>query len=227
MDMRIKNILIYDSIWGLLDNLTDPQVAMLFRAIKSWKDGYEPQIEDPLIKGVWLGILPNLNNLEDNYNNIVERNRENGKKGGRPKTQTTQHNPNNPSGFNKTQKTQKTQNNPNNLKEKEKEKDKEKERDKEMENEAAAPQFKLHQFKKETDEDLELFGYMFNEFNEPDSKFDELFDMWFKLPQKAQEDSVSYSTRFIKYCKEKKMKINLYYYLLDEKYNWESIRKIR
>jgi len=92
---------------------------------------------------------------------------------------------------------------------------------------AAAPQFKLHQFKKETDEDYELFGYMFNEFNEPESRFDELFDMWFKLPPLAQEDSFLYSTKYVKYCKERKMKINLYYYLLDEKYNWESIRKMK
>lgn len=130
--MRIKNILIYDSIWGLLDKLTDTQVSILFRSIKTWREGLEPEIEDPLIQGLWLGIEPNLVSLEESYSSKVNANRENGKKGGAPKgnrnaikqpktTETTQV-------VNKTtETTQNNPNNPNNLKEKEKEKEKERE----------------------------------------------------------------------------------------------------
>lgn len=104
----------------MIPKLTDQQVACLFRGISDWRLGVQPVFNDPLIQGVWFGIEPNLLKLEQEYNRKVEANRNNGKLGGRPKTQV---NPNNPSGFLETQP------NPNNLKEKEKDKDKEKERD--------------------------------------------------------------------------------------------------
>ena len=124
--MRLKHVLIYDSIFDIVDNLTEEQAGILFKGLSTWRKGETPIFKDPLIIGLWLGIKPNLDKLEENYNNTVERNRKNGSKGGRPKTQE---NPNNPSGF------LETHSNPENLKEKEKDKDKDKDKEKEKEKE--------------------------------------------------------------------------------------------
>jgi len=88
------------------------------------------------------------------------------------------------------------------------------------------PTLVFHQFvKNDNPDDLELFTYMFAEFNEKDSEFDGLYDLWIKLPSREQEDSVKFASNYIKYCVEKKKKISLYYYLSDKKYNWDTIRK--
>ena len=113
--MRLKHVLIYDSIFDIVDNLTEEQAGILFKGLSTWRKGETPFFKDPLIIGLWLGIKPNLDKLEENYNNTVERNRKNGSKGGRPKTQE---NPNNPSGY------LETHSNPENHKEKDKDKEK-------------------------------------------------------------------------------------------------------
>lgn len=128
--MRAKNLLIYESIWDIIPKLTDIQVACLFRGIADWRLGNTPVFDDLLVQGIWFGIEPNLNSLEESYNKKVTANKENGKLGGRPKK--TEQNPNNPSGFIETQ------HNPNNLKEKEKEKEKDKEKDKDIDKELYA-----------------------------------------------------------------------------------------
>jgi hypothetical protein len=128
--MRTKNLLIYESIWDMIPKLSDNQIACLFRGIADWRLGNTPVFDDPLVQGIWFGIEPNLNSLEESYNKKVTANKENGKLGGRPKK--TEHNPNNPSGF------LETQHNPNNLKEKEKDKEKEKEKDKDIDKELYA-----------------------------------------------------------------------------------------
>ena len=72
---------------------------------------------------------------------------------------------------------------------------------------------------------MELFSFMFIEFKETDNTFDELFDYWSKLPSREQEDSIKYSKNYIKYCMEKKKKPQLYYYLSDKKYLWDTLRR--
>ena len=132
-NMRVPNIIIFHSWFEDFEKykLSDEQVGKLIRAIGRWKNGDELTCDDDFIRGILVGYSKNLNDMVDNYNNKVEKNRENGRKGGRPrKTQ------NNPLGYLETQKThsvlekpKETQHNPKNLKEKDKEKEKEKDKD--------------------------------------------------------------------------------------------------
>lgn len=87
--INMKNLLIYESIWNLVDVLNDAQIAELFKALNKFRKNELVQFDDLLLQGLWLGLLPNLNNLKDNYSNKIQQNKENGKKGGRPKKDTT------------------------------------------------------------------------------------------------------------------------------------------
>jgi hypothetical protein len=97
--MKNSFIMYLDSL-DVLDELTDDQAGKLFKAIRKIQKG-EPNPE--LDFGLKMALLPFKIQFErDNkkYNAICERNRNNGKKGGRPK------NPENPVGYLETQKTQ-------------------------------------------------------------------------------------------------------------------------
>lgn len=113
----MKNVIIYESHFELLNNLTDEQAGSLIKAIGLFRNRQEPNITDPLVLGMFTAIKRDFEIQAINYQKKVEVNRQNGKSGGRPK------NPNNPDGFLETHP------NPENLKEKDKEKDKEKEKD--------------------------------------------------------------------------------------------------
>jgi hypothetical protein len=78
---------------------------------------------------------------------------------------------------------------------------------------------------KPSKEDIELFDIMFVDFNEKDDVYDNLFDMWIKLPFNEQDDSVKYAENYIKYQKNKKEIPSLFFYLKDKKYNWTTLRK--
>lgn len=78
---------------------------------------------------------------------------------------------------------------------------------------------------KVSDEDVELFTIMFAEFGEADTMYDELLDMWIKLPFNEQGDSVRFAKNFIQYQTSRKKKASLFFYLKDKKYNWTTIRK--
>jgi len=114
------NKIIYTSHFEIINTLTDNQAGQLIKKIGD--SSYE--ITDPYVKGLYKGMEYDFTKQEENYKKIVERNRENGKKGGRPKTQE---NSNNPTGYLETQETQvvilETQQNPENLKDKDKDKD--------------------------------------------------------------------------------------------------------
>ena len=110
---ELKNIIIYDSWFDIFDRLTEQQVGKFMMSISRWRQGKELTCDDPLVLGILWNAEKQLVDMRTNYNKKVETNRENGKKGGRPK------NPKNPMGYSKTQP------NPQNLKEKEKEKEKE------------------------------------------------------------------------------------------------------
>lgn len=81
----MENLLIYGSIFDMLDELTNEEAGLLFKALNSFRKGEEVEFEDRYLKGIWKGILPNLNKLKENYDSKVKANQENGKKGGRPK----------------------------------------------------------------------------------------------------------------------------------------------
>jgi len=98
--------------------LTNEQAGVLIKSIGLFKNGEEPTITDPLVMGIFMAIRRDFETQFENYQKKVEVNRQNGKNGGRPKTQ------NNPMGFPETQP------NPQNLKDKDKDKDIDKEIDK-------------------------------------------------------------------------------------------------
>ena len=81
----MKNVLIYESIFDMTDDLTNEEAGLLFKAINDWRKGNEVNFEDRYLKGLWVGILPNLTRLKENYDKKANSNRANGKKGGRPK----------------------------------------------------------------------------------------------------------------------------------------------
>jgi hypothetical protein len=140
--MRTTNLIILGSVWDMLPKLNDKQVACLFRGLADWRLGNDPVFKDPLVQGIWLGLEPNLNQSVKKYKQQVEKNRENGAKGGRPKK--TEPNPNNPSGFLETQL------NP------QKHKDKDKDRDKDMDKDMDKDKNKEIDINKELDRILEL-----------------------------------------------------------------------
>ena len=113
-----QNTLIYPSHYEMMEELTDTQAGLLIKTIGRYQKGEDISISDDLVRGMWLAMKHDFDVQKEKYESVVQRNRENGKKGGRPK------NPKNPSGL------LKTQTNPNNLKDKDKDKDKEKYKDK-------------------------------------------------------------------------------------------------
>ncbi len=92
--MKKSFILFLDNL-NVLDDLTDEEAGQLFKAIKQYQTEKKTDLKG-LMKAVFTPFKTVFDKNEDEYNSIIERNRENGKKGGRPKTQN---NPKNPSGF--------------------------------------------------------------------------------------------------------------------------------
>ena len=125
--MRTTNVIILGSVWDMLPKLTDGQISDLFRGIADWRLGNEPVFNDPVVQGIWFATEYHLIESVKKYQQQVEKNRQNGAKGGRPKK--TQENPNNPSGYLETQP------NPQKHKDKDMNKDKDKTRHKNNDNE--------------------------------------------------------------------------------------------
>lgn len=80
----MENLLIYGSIFNMLDELSNEEAGLLFKALNSFRKGEVVEFEDRYLKGLWAGIKPNLDKLKENYDAKVKLNQENGKKGGRP-----------------------------------------------------------------------------------------------------------------------------------------------
>lgn len=95
--MAKNSFVIYHNYRDTLEDLTDEQVGILFRAILDYEiDKKEPNFNGEL-KIAFRFIKKDLDLNSDKYESICERNKINGLKGGRPK------NPKNPNGFSKTQ----------------------------------------------------------------------------------------------------------------------------
>lgn len=92
--MKKSFILFLDNL-NVLDDLTDEEAGQLFKAIKQYQTEKKTDLKG-LMKAVFTPFKTVFDKNEEEYNTIIERNRENGKKGGRPKTQN---NPKNPNGF--------------------------------------------------------------------------------------------------------------------------------
>jgi hypothetical protein len=121
----MKNIIIYDSHFELMNSLTNEQSGILIKAIGLFRLGEEPTITDSLVLGIFMAIKRDFIIQSENYEKKVKTNQENGKKGGRPSNPIgNTNNPKNPIGLLETQP------NPQNLKDKDKDKEKEKEKEK-------------------------------------------------------------------------------------------------
>lgn len=118
--MKPSFILHTDSL-GILEKLSNEQKGILFDAIYRYHLGELIEL-DPLMDIVFTPFKNQFERDFVKYENIVNRNRFNGQKGGRPNNIDNQANNNNPKKPKETQKTQwdnyepkETQNNPNNL----------------------------------------------------------------------------------------------------------------
>lgn len=101
-----KSFIIHLDSLNVLDQLTDEQSGQLFKAIHEFHRGNDPELDF----GLRMAFLPFKNQFIrdlEKYESKVVSNRENGKKGGRPKK------PKNPDGFDKTQQNPKNLDNDN------------------------------------------------------------------------------------------------------------------
>lgn len=92
---RRKSFVIHIDSLDILDDLTDEQAGQLFKAIKSHQLGQQESLS-PLVKIAFSPFRNQFARDDEKYQKIVERNKNNGLKGGRPKTQD---NPDKPSGL--------------------------------------------------------------------------------------------------------------------------------
>ena len=98
--MAKNSFIIYYGYQEALEDLTDEQVGKLFRALINYdRDRIEPKFTG-VLNVAFKFIKTDLDANLDKYENICERNKQNGKLGGRPK------NPENPVGFSETQKSE-------------------------------------------------------------------------------------------------------------------------
>jgi len=88
MTKRKSFILHLDSL-DVLDELSDEQAGMLFKAISAHHKGDDYTLNG-LLNAVYIPFKNQFDRDEQKYQNICNRNKNNGLKGGRPKTQETQ-----------------------------------------------------------------------------------------------------------------------------------------
>lgn len=92
-----KTFVMYKSWRDLFQNLPKEMAGELIQAVFSYQDGEEINIDNPALSAIFGMISNKMDEDGEKYQKKVEANRENGKKGGRPK------NHNNPVGFSETQ----------------------------------------------------------------------------------------------------------------------------
>lgn len=86
-----KSFLLYADIIHTVEKLPNEKAGELFKLILDYVNDNEPETEDLILQIAFEPIKQNLKRDLQKWKNITERNRENGKKGGRPKkTQLTQ-----------------------------------------------------------------------------------------------------------------------------------------
>ncbi len=98
--MGKDNFILYSEQEQLFNLLNDTQAGKLIKAIFEYeKNGTIPKL-NPQTNMAFISIKTTLDRNKEKYEKVIERNKQNGKKGGRPKTQN---NPENPVGFLETQ----------------------------------------------------------------------------------------------------------------------------
>lgn len=97
MSKRKSFIVHHDSL-EVINKLTDEQAGKLLKAIKAYQLGEDFEM-DLMTDLVFTPFKSQFIRDDEKYQNIVNRNKNNGLKGGRPKTQTNPREPNKPSGL--------------------------------------------------------------------------------------------------------------------------------
>ena len=90
-----KSFVLYIDHLSVLDELTDEQAGQLFKAINAHVNNKDYALNG-LLNAVFIPFRNQIDRDTEKYNKIIERNKINGKKGGRPKTQS---NPKKPTGL--------------------------------------------------------------------------------------------------------------------------------
>ena len=93
---RKSFVLHFDSL-DVIEELTDEQVGKLLKKMRSYHNGNTYNSNDKIVDIVFIQFKNQFDRDMEKYENVCNRNRENGLKWGRPKQ--TQQNPKNPSGY--------------------------------------------------------------------------------------------------------------------------------
>lgn len=101
-----KSFLMYCEWKEIFNGLSDKDCVELIRHIFSYVNDETPISNNPIVNAVFIPIKQQLKRDLKKYENIIQRNKINGKKGGRPKKKEAQKNPKNPVGYLETQITQ-------------------------------------------------------------------------------------------------------------------------
>lgn len=92
--------MIYHDTAKVIQSLTDEQAGQLFKVITHYADTGETLEMAPIVEVAFHPFKLSIDRGEQQYQVIVDRNRENGKKGGRPKKAENPEKPKKPSGLN-------------------------------------------------------------------------------------------------------------------------------
>jgi hypothetical protein len=233
-----NNVIFRPSWFNTLERWSPEMIKELMSILHAYSKNEDVVITNERILDFWDNAKPLLDSDRQKYTKKVEVARINGKSGGAPKGNknalknnqeqptTTENNQEQPTWLNNNRKQTididiDIDNDIDNDIETDIETDIEIETDKNK------VELKSYTFVEEkiSEDDLELFTIMFAEFGESDNIYDDLFDMWIKLPINEQEDSVRFAKNFINYQTSRKKKPSLFFYLKDKKYNWTTIRK--
>lgn len=98
-----KSFLLYCDLIHTVEKLSDDEAGRLMKHILRYVNDLNPNTDDRIVELSFEPIKQGLKRDLQKYESIVERNRANGKKGGRPSKEETQANPNEPkkpTGFN-------------------------------------------------------------------------------------------------------------------------------
>ena len=81
-----ESFLLYHDQRPMIEKLSDAQAGMLIKAIYRYSEFEEiPLFEDPVTEIVFVSMCAAIDRASKRYLDVVERNRENGKMGGRPR----------------------------------------------------------------------------------------------------------------------------------------------
>ena len=90
-----KSFILHKDSLDVLDDLSKEQIADLFIAIRDYNNGNEVKLSG-LMKAVFTPFKNQFSRDNEKFNAVCERNRQNGKSGGRPKSQAVKENPEQP-----------------------------------------------------------------------------------------------------------------------------------